>query len=252
MLSKESVSSRYTTKDHISPSSLPITELGREDFAQIYSQIQEKPHKCVPIGRWVMAKESEVVVNRDAGPCIILYFHDKTKNLILSGHYPYTREEHADEVIRAQLERASAMLHELNPQGIKIPVDREFNNFRPPLGFSIENYNELMSEVKALIRDGSEMEVYIFGQNDTVSNPEEVDEGREYQQVLDKELLDIYTYRILPFVDLQGIGISSQLIHDFRPPISNGVPLLDHTMYIPGVGIVFTREEILENPASSV
>ena len=183
-------------------SSLTVTELSTEDFNQLYEQINDKAEKRVAIGKWLEANDDEFVINKGAGPCIILYFHDKTNNVILSGHYPFTQMEDADDVIRANVDIASEKYHESDPHGIKLPTPADLKNLKPPLGSVVDSYQKLMSEIKARVKDGSDIEGFVFGQNDSVSNPEELPEGQDYNTILDKELLEISINRMAPIIDI--------------------------------------------------
>jgi hypothetical protein len=227
-------------------SSLGVTEIKHPDFQRLYDQLKDK-HPKVSMGNWKKVSEDEVIINQGAGPCIIIYFHDATNKEILCGHYPYTTIQEPDFVIRNQMQKSSEALKEENPQGIEVPNADQMRKMPPPLGEIVTSYNELMAEVNTRKKDGAKIEAYYFGQNVGLVKPEKIPEIKDYEKFITDVLIQWNRRRLAPVNDAQKAGIMLEHIHDFRPPMTYEGAQTDHTAYIPGKGIVYTRGDGLKS-----
>jgi hypothetical protein len=237
---------RIRKEEETTNHSLKVTKVEQKLFQRLYDQLKNTSLK-VSMGTWSEVEENEGILNKGAGPCLILYFHDTTNNEILSGHYSYTDVDDSDQVIRDQLEEAKRLFQEENPQGIAIPTTEEKRKMPHPLGDIVGNYEQLVEEVNARKKDGAEIEVYLFGQNYVLPRAGEMPEIKNYESFLADVILTWTRRRSAPVTDLQRIGMNLEDIHDFRPEISYEESQIDHTAYIPGKGIVYTRGDVLSN-----
>lgn len=222
--------------------SIPVTRVTRGQFAHDYNKLLSEPHTEVTMA-WQISPDTEPVLNIGAGPCLILYIHDRTTGDMISGHYPVTYLENKLEVTRNNLEKMEEKFAgKEQVQTIVIPDKSDipmYTDFYPP---SLNNYYSAVGEARARKKDNHDIKVYLFGQHRTLK-PSNSQRDANY----DAEIITSYIEtQEQVLADFEEAGLSRDVVHDHRKPVTYGDSEIDYTLFDPNKGIEYYRGEVIK------
>ncbi len=222
--------------------SIPVTRVTRGQFAHDYNKLLTEPHTEVSMA-WQISPDTEPILNIGAGPCLILYIHDKTTGEMISGHYPLVYLEDKVEFTRNNLKKMEEKFAgKEQDQTIAIPDRNDiqpYTDFYPP---SLNNYYSVVSEVRARKKDNHDIKVYLFGQHMTLNQ-----QNSQQDENDDAEVITSYMRtREQVLIDFEEAGLSRDIIHDHRKPVAYGESEVDYTLFDPRKGIEYYRGEVIK------
>ncbi len=201
-------------------SSIKVHELDDAAFAAILSSnLQETT--LVNVNDWKEADTSSKVLNKGAGPCLIVYFINKSTGECVSGHFSDVDKERNDRFTREALDRAKKAFAGSH-QGIVIPTESQVSWLSPT--DAVPEYAKLEEMEKHMVDKiaswgKDNVEVHLFGQNPIIYG----DGSEKAQRTVDDAIEhNNFTIRV------REQGVSDTNIHDHRSLTTSGV---DHTLY---------------------
>ncbi len=190
----------------------------------------------IDINSWRAFNSQDLIINKGAGPCLILYAINSKTGEAVSGHFSNThlnvqqRENDLKEM--TEIAKSSWATKSTGNNGLIIPsAESSLVNMK---GFE-RGYQEILQEVENMVSvHGREnISLYLFGQNNSLGKDKEVIDI----QTTTKSIIKTGLKQLPILLDLNSIGIMN--VNDFRNPYGSQVT---DTFYDPKSKTIYVHE----------